>query len=92
MGPIKRIALIQSKKLIFAFLNFTMKLTKQQIEEALSHITLSNEEKNIMESGAIKNIQIFGTDVELDVVDGHGQHLDQDLAMTRRGRRYLLAV
>ena len=67
MGPIKRIALIQSKKLIFAFLNFTMKLTKQQIEEALSHITLPNEEKNIVESGAIKNIQIFGTDVELDV-------------------------
>ena len=44
-----------------------MKLTKQQIEEALSHITLPNEEKNIVESGAIKNIQIFGTDVELDV-------------------------
>ena len=44
-----------------------MKLTKQQIEEALSRITLPNEEKSIVESGAIKNIQIFGTDVELDV-------------------------
>ena len=44
-----------------------MKLTKQQIEQALSHITLPNEEQNIIESGAIKNIQIFGKDVELDV-------------------------
>ena len=44
-----------------------MKLTKQQIEQALSHITLPNEEQNIVESGSIKNIQIFGTDVELDV-------------------------
>ena len=44
-----------------------MKLTKQQIEQALSHITLPNEEQNIVERGAIKNIQIFGKDVELDV-------------------------
>ena len=44
-----------------------MKLTKQQIEQALSHITLPNEKQNIIESGAIKNIQIFGKDVELDV-------------------------
>ena len=52
---------------IFAYLNFTMKLTKQQIEQALSYITLPNKEQNIVESGAIKNIQIFGKDVELDV-------------------------
>ena len=44
-----------------------MKLTKQQIEEALSHITLPNEEQSIVKSGAIKNIQIFGKDVELDI-------------------------
>jgi len=44
-----------------------MKLTKDQIEEALSHVSLPNETQNIIESGAIKNVQIFGKDVELDV-------------------------
>ncbi|MEC9209036.1 MAG: Mrp/NBP35 family ATP-binding protein [Bacteroidota bacterium] len=44
-----------------------MKLTKEVILEALSNIKLPNEEKSIVESGAIKNVQIFGTDVELDV-------------------------
>ena len=44
-----------------------MKLTKELILEALSKITLPNEGKSIVESGAIKNVQIFGTDVELDV-------------------------
>ena len=44
-----------------------MKLTKELILEALSKITLPNEGKSIVDSGAIKNVQIFGTDVELDV-------------------------
>ncbi len=44
-----------------------MKLTKEVVLDALSNITLPNEGKSIVESGAIKNIQIFGTDVELDV-------------------------
>jgi ATP-binding protein involved in chromosome partitioning len=44
-----------------------MKLTKQVILAALSNITLPNDGKSIVESGAIKNVQIFGTDVELDV-------------------------
>ena len=44
-----------------------MKLTKKIILTALSNITLPNEGKSIVDSGAIKNVQIFGTDVELDV-------------------------
>jgi ATP-binding protein involved in chromosome partitioning len=44
-----------------------MKLTKKIILAALSNITLPNEVKDIVESGAIKNIQVFGTDVEVDV-------------------------
>ena len=44
-----------------------MKLTQEVILSALQNITLPNEDQNIVESGAIKNIQIFGTDVELDV-------------------------
>ena len=44
-----------------------MKLTKEAVLAALSNITLPNEGQNIVECGAIKNVQIFGTDVELDV-------------------------
>ena len=44
-----------------------MKLTKEQIEKALAHITLPNEKEDIVKSGAVKNIQIFGTEVALDV-------------------------
>ena len=44
-----------------------MKLTKEVVLAALSNITLPNEGQNIVECGAIKNVQIFGTDVELDV-------------------------
>ena len=44
-----------------------MKLTKEVILAALSNITLPNEGQNIVECGAIKNIQIFGTDIELDI-------------------------
>mgnify|MGYP001212943443 CR=1 FL=1 len=44
-----------------------MKLTKEIILAALANISLPNKGENIVESGAIKNVQIFGTDVELDV-------------------------
>ena len=44
-----------------------MKLTKEIVLSALSTITLPNEGKNIVDSGAIKNVQIFGTDVVLDI-------------------------
>ena len=44
-----------------------MKLTKEIVIAALQHITLPNEKQDIVASGAIKNIQIFGADVELDV-------------------------
>ena len=44
-----------------------MKLIKQKIEQALTNISLPDQEKNIIETGAIKNIQVFGNEVELDV-------------------------
>ena len=44
-----------------------MKLTKEVILSALAKISLPNEGKNIVDSGAISNIQIFGIDVEIDV-------------------------
>ena len=45
-----------------------MKLTKEVVIAALQHISLPNENQNIVEVGAIKNVQLFGSDVELDVV------------------------
>jgi len=44
-----------------------MKLTKEVVIAALQHVTLPNEDQNIVESGSIINIQLFGSDVELDV-------------------------
>jgi ATP-binding protein involved in chromosome partitioning len=44
-----------------------MKLTKEVVLAALSNITLPNQGQNIVESDAIKNIQIFGNDIELDI-------------------------
>ena len=44
-----------------------MKITKGVILEALSQITLPNVGQNIVESGSIKNVQVFGKDIELDV-------------------------
>ena len=42
-------------------------INKTSVLSALSKITLPNEGKSIVDSGAIKNIQIFGDEVELDI-------------------------
>ncbi len=42
-------------------------INKTSILSALSEITLPNEGKSIVDSGAIKNIQIFGDEIELDI-------------------------
>ena len=44
-----------------------MKINKKQIEEALSKINLPEENKSLIESEAVKNIQIFGNEVLLDI-------------------------
>ena len=44
-----------------------MKLDKKDILKALEHITVPGEGGNMVESGAVKNIQIFGDEVELDI-------------------------
>jgi ATP-binding protein involved in chromosome partitioning len=44
-----------------------MNITRKKIEEALSKITLPNQGFSIFESNIIKNIQIFGTDIEIDI-------------------------
>ena len=44
-----------------------MKLNKQDILKALEHITVPGEGQNMVESGAVKNIQIFGDEVEVDI-------------------------
>ncbi len=45
-----------------------MKITRTAIEEALSTISLPGDGKNIMERNAVKNINIFGDEVVIDVV------------------------
>jgi len=44
-----------------------MKLDKKDILKALEHITVPGEGQNMVESGAVKNIQIFGDEVEVDI-------------------------
>lgn len=44
-----------------------MKIDKQEVIKALELITVPGEGQNMVESGAVKNIQIFGDEVEIDV-------------------------
>lgn len=44
-----------------------MKLTKEVVISALQHVFFPDQKEDIIALGAVKNIQIFGTDVELDV-------------------------
>ncbi|WP_027076951.1 Mrp/NBP35 family ATP-binding protein [Maribacter antarcticus] len=45
-----------------------MKLDKKDILRALELITVPGEGQNMVESGAVKNIMIFGDEVEVDIV------------------------
>ena len=44
-----------------------MNMHKQQIQNALSLVKMPEGDKSIWESGVVKNIQIFGTEIILDV-------------------------
>ncbi|MFI8604904.1 P-loop NTPase [Cellulophaga baltica] len=44
-----------------------MKLEKKDVLKALEQITVPGEGKNMVENGAVKNIQIFGDEVEVDI-------------------------
>jgi len=44
-----------------------VKLNKQDILKALELITVPGEGLNMVESGAVKNVQIFGDEVEIDI-------------------------
>ena len=45
-----------------------MKLDKKEILRALESITIAGEGKNMVESGAVKNVLIFGSEVTVDLV------------------------
>ena len=45
-----------------------MKITKEQLLKALSTFTLPGGGKDLVSTNAIRNIQIFGTEVLLDIV------------------------
>ena len=44
-----------------------MKLSKQDILKALETITVSGEGQNMIESGAVKNVNVFGDEVIVDI-------------------------
>jgi ATP-binding protein involved in chromosome partitioning len=44
-----------------------MKLTKEVVVSALQHVVFPDGKEDIVACGAVKNMQIFGTDVELDI-------------------------
>ncbi|MRI01851.1 P-loop NTPase [Kriegella sp. EG-1] len=44
-----------------------MKIEKKAVLKALEQITVPGEGQNMVESGAVKNIQIFGDEVEVDI-------------------------
>ncbi|GAB5474078.1 MAG: Mrp/NBP35 family ATP-binding protein [Maribacter sp.] len=44
-----------------------MKIDKKEVLKALEQITVPGEGQNMVESGAVKNVQIFGDEVEIDV-------------------------
>ncbi len=44
-----------------------MKIEKKEVLSALEKITVPGEGKNMVESGAVKNIQIFGDELEIDI-------------------------
>jgi len=48
-----------------------MKLKKESIIQALETLSVPGEGKSIIEAGALKNIQIFGDEVVLDLVIGN---------------------
>jgi len=44
-----------------------MKFTKKEVLTALEHISAPGEGQNLVESGAVNNVQVFGDEVEVDV-------------------------
>ncbi|MEM9141745.1 MAG: Mrp/NBP35 family ATP-binding protein [Bacteroidota bacterium] len=44
-----------------------MKIEKKAVLAALEHISVPGEGQNMVESGAVKNIQVFGDEVEVDL-------------------------
>lgn len=48
-----------------------MKLDKKEILKALENITVPGEGMNMVESGAVQNVQVFGDEVEIDLTIGN---------------------
>lgn len=48
-----------------------MKFSKKQVLDALQKITVPGEGQDMVTSGAVKNVQVFGDEVEVDVVIGN---------------------
>lgn len=57
-----------NKKTVFFYKFLKMKLDRKEILKALETITIAGEGKNMVESGAVKNVITFGDEVVVDLV------------------------
>jgi ATP-binding protein involved in chromosome partitioning len=57
-----------NKRKIYGYKLLTMKLDRKEILKALETITIAGEGKNMVESGAVKNVITFGDEVLVDLV------------------------
>ena len=57
-----------NKKTVFFYKFLKMKLDRKDILKALETITIAGEGKNMVESGAVKNVITFGDEVVVDLV------------------------
>ena len=45
-----------------------MELTKSNIKKTLENVNISGSAENIVSSGILKNIQVFGDQVDIDLI------------------------
>ncbi len=57
-----------NKKVRFYYIFLKMKLDRKEILKALETITIAGEGKNMVDSGAVKNVITFGDEVVVDLV------------------------
>src|SRR5690606_33349157 len=64
---LKRMKICESHMTVKNNKKLHMKLDKKDILRALEHITVPGEGQNMVESGALKNIMVFGDEVVIDI-------------------------
>ena len=67
-----------------------MDISKKNVQQALTTITLPGDGKHLMESGAVKNILVFGEEVVIDITvqnpSLHRRYRQRHTALSRDAR------